>query len=160
MILVSDSDLALIREHAVRTFPRECVGVILGDIEGEVRRIREARPLDNTFDPEWEAEARKELGDLSAAPDFGQERRYLVSPDAMFALMQEERRTRRRVLGFYHSHPNHPARPSVHDRDWASPWYTYLIISVLDGRPDAMTAWQLNDDRTQFVQETLKTQGL
>lgn len=156
MIRVSSADQDRIRSHGAQTFPSECVGVLLGEIEGDVRTVLEVRPLDNTFDPEWEAEERRERGDQAVSPQYGQERRYLVSPDAMFALMQEERRTKRRVLGFYHSHPNHPAQPSVHDRDWASPWYIYLIVSVLEGKPDAMTAWRLDDDRSWFVEETIE----
>jgi proteasome lid subunit RPN8/RPN11 len=74
----------------------------------------------------------------------------------MFALMQEERRTRRRVLGFYHSHPNHPARPSDTDLKASHAWYTYIIVSILDGKPDAMTAWRLNDAQDSFVQEDIE----
>jgi proteasome lid subunit RPN8/RPN11 len=156
MIRVSEADLAAIGAHGAREFPNECVGVLLGDVEGDLKTVRELRPLDNTFDPSWETEERRSRdvgGDES--PAYGRERRYLVGPDAMFALMQEERRTKRKVLGFYHSHPDHPAQPSEFDREWASPWYTYLIVSILKGRPDALTAWQLNDDRASFVEEKI-----
>ncbi len=111
--------------------------MILGDVEGEVKVVRELRPLPNVHED-------------------GHERRYLVSPDTMFALMQEERRTKRKILGFYHSHPNHPAQPSDYDRDWASPWYTYIIVSVMQGEPKDMTAWQLEDDRQTFTPEPME----
>ncbi len=160
MIRMSETDLEAIRRHGVEAFPRECVGVLLGDVSDNVKIVREVRGLDNTFAPSEDFE-RSVLAqeELQAAPPtveaVGQERRYLVSPDTMFALMQEERRTKRKVLGFYHSHPNHPAHPSVYDREWASPWYTYIIVSILDGTPDALTAWQLNDDRTAFTPEEI-----
>lgn len=157
---MSETHLEAIRRHGVEAFPRECVGVLLGDVSGNVKIVREVRGLDNTFAPSEDFErsvlAQEELQNApSTAEAVGQERRYLVSPDTMFALMQEERRTKRKVLGFYHSHPNHPARPSAYDREWASPWYTYIIVSVLDGKPDALNAWQLNDDRAAFTSEEI-----
>ena len=137
MIRLSEAQQEAIRAHGARDFPHECCGVILGDVEAGAKVVRELRPLANVHEE-------------------GHERRYLVSPDEMFALMREERRTGRKTLGFYHSHPNHPAQPSEYDRDWASPWYTYIIVSIMDGRPAAMTAWQLDDDRLAFTAEELK----
>jgi len=137
VIRVSEAQQEAIRQHGARTFPHECVGVILGDVEDGVKIARELRPLENVHEE-------------------GHERRYLVSPQQMLALDQEERRTRRKVLGFYHSHPNHPARPSDYDRDWAWPWYTYIIVSVMDGTPVEMTAWQLEEDRRSFRREEIE----
>ena len=163
MLRLADIHLDAIRAHGAATFPNECCGVLLGDVEGADKTVREVRALANVFEPSAEFETSVlpagEAGDHVAAVGgevaaVGQERRYFVSPQEMFALMQEERRTRRKVLGFYHSHPNHPARPSLYDREWASPWYTYIIVSVMDGRPADLTAWQLDDDRQAFSAET------
>ncbi|HLI49912.1 MAG TPA: M67 family metallopeptidase [Chthonomonas sp.] len=141
-----------ISAHGAKDYPRECVGALLGRLEGEIRIVEEARPLPNTFDPSWEADVRG-----GAAEDVpGQERRYLVAPDAMFRLLREERETGVKVLGFYHSHPDHPARPSVFDRDWASPWYTYCILSVRRGVPQELTAWQLNEAGDAFLEEPIE----
>lgn len=154
MILLSEAHLEAIRSHGASTFPYECCGVLLGDVEGDVRMVREVRAMSNVFEPSAEFEASVQAPATAEAAAVGQERRYFVSPQEMFALMQEERRTKRKVLGFYHSHPNHPARPSLYDREWASPWYTYIIVSVIEGRPDALTAWRLDDDRQAFSAET------
>ena len=156
MIRLSDAHLDAIRAHGAATFPNECCGVLLGDVEGTEKTVREVRPLANVFEPsaEFETSVLPEGADTANVDAVGQERRYFVSPQEMFALMQEERRTQRKVLGFYHSHPNHPARPSAYDREWASPWYTYIIVSVMDGRPADLTAWQLDDDRQAFSPET------
>ena len=137
MIRLTEAHLEAIRAHGVQEFPHECCGVILGDVEAGVKIVRELRPLSNVHEE-------------------GHERRYLISPDEMFALLQEERRTKRKILGFYHSHPNHPAQPSVYDRDWATSWYTYIIVSILDGKPDALTSWQLDDDRQNFLPDTIE----
>ena len=171
MIRLSKQTLDAIRRHGVETFPHECVGVLLGVIEPEsgLKIGQEARPLPNTFAPSAEFERsifdHKEpqhkaleirAHETETTEIVGQERRYLVAPETMFALMQEERRSKRKVLGFYHSHPNHPARPSVYDREWASPWYTYIIVSILEGRDDALTAWQLTEDRAAFDPEEIE----
>ena len=60
------------------------------------------------------------------------------------------------VVGWYHSHPDHPAAPSEYDRDHAWPWYSYIIVSVANGKPEQMTSWRLNDDRAQFTSEDLQ----
>lgn len=138
MIHLSEAQLDSIRAHGVQEFPYECCGVILGDIVNDAKVVRELRPLANVHED-------------------GHERRYLVSPDEMFALLQEERRTKRKILGFYHSHPNHPAQPSEYDRDWASPWYTYIIVSIMEGVPVDLTVWQLTDDRDRFLPEEMET---
>ncbi len=158
MIRASEEHLTAIRNHGSETFPNECCGVLLGDVDGADKTVLEVRRLANVFEPSAEFEATGDPDAVNGASEVGQERRYFVSPDEMFALMQEERRTKRKVLGFYHSHPNHPARPSVYDREWASPWYTYIIVSIMSGHARELTAWQLNADRQAFTAETLLTE--
>lgn len=158
MIRLTAGHLEFIGNHGVDTFPHECVGALLGDLHGEVKVVHEVRPLGNTFAPdaEFERSVLSEGERQNPVAEVGQERRYLVSPEEMFQLMQEERRTGRKILGFYHSHPNHPAQPSEYDRVWASPWYTYVIISIHEARPGAITAWRLNGDHTQFEAEEIE----
>jgi proteasome lid subunit RPN8/RPN11 len=60
------------------------------------------------------------------------------------------------VVGWYHSHPDHPARPSQYDREHAWPWYSYIIVSVQNGAPQDMTSWRLNDDRQEFSPEGIE----
>ncbi len=167
MIQLSEQHLEAIRQHGAQAFPHECVGVLLGTLDNAangspgVKVVHEVRSLDNTFAPNEAFErsvfSSEEAQDIPQTIEtIGQERRYLISPDTMFRLMQEERRTKQKVLGFYHSHPDHPAQPSVYDREWASPWYTYIIVSILGGKPDALTAWQLADDRASFYSEDIE----
>jgi proteasome lid subunit RPN8/RPN11 len=137
VIQLSEALLDGIRQHGAREFPCECCGAILGDVDGQTRIARELRPLENVHEE-------------------GHERRYLVAPARMFELIQEERRTGRKLLGFYHSHPDHPARPSGYDRDHAMPWYTYVIVAVMEGRPGDLTAWRLQDDWDAFVPEAIE----
>lgn len=59
------------------------------------------------------------------------------------------------LIGFFHSHPDHPARPSEFDREHALPWWSYLIILVQQGEPREVTSWQLRDDRSAFDAEEI-----
>jgi proteasome lid subunit RPN8/RPN11 len=60
------------------------------------------------------------------------------------------------VVGWYHSHPDHPAKPSEYDREHAWPWYSYIIVSVRAGVEQEMTSWRLNDDRAGYSEETIE----
>jgi proteasome lid subunit RPN8/RPN11 len=59
------------------------------------------------------------------------------------------------VIGFYHSHPDHPAVPSQFDLDHAWPVYSYLIVSVIQGQSAELTSWELVEDRSRFEAEPL-----
>ena len=92
---------------------------------------------------------------LPNTTEEGPRRRFLVRP-------QDYREAERRagelgvdLLGFYHSHPDHPARPSQYDLDHAWPFFSYIIVSVAGGRPEEMTSWRLLDDRSAFASEDL-----
>ena len=65
------------------------------------------------------------------------------------------------MLGFYHSHPDHPARPSEYDREHALPWFSYVIVSVRDGRAEEsdLTSWTLDDDRSTLRSEPVAERG-
>ena len=123
--------LAAIRKHAARIYPDECCGALLGQGPGQVR---EAYPLDNTF------------------PD-AQRRRFLVGPDEYRRAEQRAAEAGLELLGFYHSHPDHPAEPSQFDLDHAWPNLSYLIISVQQGQPKVSRSWRLKADRSAFEEE-------
>lgn len=152
MIRLSEELAATIRNHGSNSFPLECVGALIGSLDPEFREVQEARLLPNSFDPSWESTI--QVGNDGAGP--GQERRYMIAPYTMFELLREERRTGRKILGFYHSHPNHPAKPSIFDRDWSTAWYTYIIVSVQNGTPKEITAWQLDEENNELREEEIE----
>jgi proteasome lid subunit RPN8/RPN11 len=121
---------AAIRAHGREAFPHECCGAMLGK-DGIVH---EAYPLPNTTEE-------------------GPRRRFLVRPDDYRAAEQRAGATALELLGFYHSHPDHPARPSQYDLDHAWPSFSYVIVSVMSGQDQALTSWQLKDDRSAFDEE-------
>jgi proteasome lid subunit RPN8/RPN11 len=121
-----------IARHGEATFPDECCGALLGREEDGVRVVERLRQIDNVWD---EAERR---------------RRFLIDARTVMGIERDADREGLLVLGYYHSHPDAPARPSEFDREWALPWNTYLIASIRAGRYDTMTGWQLKDDRSGY----------
>lgn len=123
-----------IRSHAERTYPYECCGFLIGTIEGETRTIEKLELA---------------INHRSDSP----ENRYLISPEQFQEVERDAARDGRSIIGFFHSHPDAPSRPSDYDRDHAWPWFSYVIISVVGRRADQLTSWQLVDDRSAFIQE-------
>ena len=122
--------LAAIRDHGRDAYPNECCGALLGR-DGVVA---ETFALPNTTEE-------------------GPRRRFLVRPSDYRAAEARAASSGHELLGFYHSHPDHPARPSQYDLDHAWPSFSYVIISVREGEPGALTSWRLREDRTQFDPE-------
>ncbi len=122
--------VASIRDHGRDTYPNECCGALLGR-DGVVV---ETFALPNTTEE-------------------GPRRRFLVRPSDYRAAEARATAGGHELLGFYHSHPDHPARPSQYDLDHAWPSFSYIIISVGDGEPGALTSWRLREDRSQFDPE-------
>jgi proteasome lid subunit RPN8/RPN11 len=85
----------------------------------------------------------------------GPRRRFLVQPQDYRDAEKQARALGADLLGFYHSHPDHPARPSQYDLDHAWPFFSYVIVAVRAGQPEAMTSWRLRDDRSAFDEEEL-----
>ena len=131
-----------IRAHGAETYPHECCGALLGrDSElkeqGAPREVRSLFPLVNRRDD-------------------SPRNRFSVSAEDVRGAEKAAREQGLEVVGWYHSHPDHPARPSQYDREHAWPWYSYIIVSVEDGSPQDLTSWRLNDDREEFSPEGLE----
>lgn len=122
--------------HGEKTFPEECCGVLLGKVEGGISVIDEARVLRNT-----------NAGSRNT--------RYNIDPLDLIKLEDELEDTDRIMLGIYHSHPNHPAKPSKFDLDHAWPNLSYMVLSVQDGNSDLLTSWRLNSDIKGFDEEEI-----
>jgi cysteine synthase B len=129
--------LAEINHHASQSYPDECCGALLGSSQSEVI---EAFSLTNTTSLE-------------------RRRRFLVGPDEYRAAERRAADRRLDLIGFYHSHPDHPAIPSAFDLEHAWPNLSYLIVSVLTGQPAEARSWRLRDDRSGFDEETIHHGG-
>ncbi|SHG23555.1 Proteasome lid subunit RPN8/RPN11, contains Jab1/MPN metalloenzyme (JAMM) motif [Fodinibius roseus] len=130
---ISNHALQKMRSHAEADYPNECCGFFYG-LEGEVRQVQIARQVDN-------------------AKDGDQRRRFQIDPRDYRKAEQYAIDHDLDLLGVYHSHPDHPAEPSEHDRKVAMPWFSYIIISVRDGAAADVRSWRLNDHR-EFEEES------
>jgi proteasome lid subunit RPN8/RPN11 len=135
-----------IRVHGAETYPHECCGALLG---------REASAAPGVL-PGGVLQADRdivELFPLVNRRDDSPRHHFSVTSDDVRDAEKAARSQQLEVIGWYHSHPDHPAKPSDYDRDHAWPWYSYVIVSVANGKPQEMTSWRLCDDRSQFVSE-------
>jgi proteasome lid subunit RPN8/RPN11 len=82
--------------------------------------------------------------------------RFSVTPQDVIEADRTAQARGMDLVGWYHSHPDHPAKPSEYDREHAWPWYSYIIVSVQKGDPQEMTSWRLHDDRGGYSQETIE----
>jgi proteasome lid subunit RPN8/RPN11 len=117
------------------TFPDECCGFMFGKDDGNDRTIVKVTAVNNSKD-----------GD--------KRRRYEVSPFDYMKAEQYADDTNLQLLGVYHSHPNHPSIPSETDRINAQPFFSYIIISVMEGRFNTIQSWRLND-QSEFEEEII-----
>jgi len=142
-----------IRAHASREYPNECCGILVGAANEGSKEVREVIPLKNLrLDPE---NAQKLLP--VSDPRIESERnRFLIDPKDQLRVEKEARARGLEVLGYFHSHPDHPARPSNYDRDHAWPWYSYVILSVERGKAKDLTCWVLSHDRSRFDPEQME----
>jgi proteasome lid subunit RPN8/RPN11 len=92
---------------------------------------------------------------LPNTTEEGPRRRFRVRPQDYREAERQATQSSAELIGFYHSHPDHPAQPSQYDQDHAWPYFSYIIVSVRAGAPEDMTSWRLRDDRSAFDQEDL-----
>jgi len=84
------------------------------------------------------------------------QRRYLIGPAEYRTAERYADERGKQLLGFYHSHPDHPAQPSTTDLEQAWPNLSYVIVSIQQGQPAELRSWRLRDDRSQFEEETVR----
>ena len=138
MISISEQSLENIREHGIRDYPYECCGLLLGRLETESKVVEETYPISN------------------AREESAKRNRFLIQPEE---LMRGERYARSKeleVVGFYHSHPDSPARPSQYDLEHAWPTYSYIIVSTSEGDSGDLFPWEQEPDRSKFNPEEIR----
>jgi proteasome lid subunit RPN8/RPN11 len=138
-LVVPPAVMDAIGRHLEAAFPAEGCGVLLGEAEGDVRRVRRQVAADNR---------------VSDRND-----RYEVDPAVLRELLEAEDRGGPRVVGFYHSHPDAAPEPSSTDRGLAWPWYAYLIVPVRDGRAGRGRVWSFDGEESTPVEGRLREAG-
>jgi proteasome lid subunit RPN8/RPN11 len=142
-----------IRDEGEKAHPNECCGFILGKIvESEsASAVRPGRFAEDVIPIVNSREAEEQY------------HRFVIEPEDFMRAEKEARRRNCELLGFYHSHPDHPALPSDYDREHALPFYSYIIVAVDAGqagtaaKPKAgvMSSWRLAEDRSIFNEEEI-----
>ena len=135
---ISNDLLRAIQAHGEGAYPNEGCGLLLGRAEGGDKHVADLLAIRNGREPE-------------AAHN-----RYLITPQDMLRGEDEAAERGLDVIGIFHSHPDHPARPSEFDREHALPWYSYIITSVEQGRAGESRSWLLADDRSAFAEESIE----
>lgn len=126
------SILKRIEQHAIASYPHEGAGVLLGTVRSGLVVIENLLPMENTFEESL------------------RNRRYQIDAQSMMQAELAAEEQELEVVGIFHSHPDHPARPSEYDREHSLPWYAYIITSVNNGIAGESRAWRLRDDREAF----------
>jgi len=139
MIKLEESHRVEIEDHAERDYPYECCGLLLGSFVDGLKSISEIYPISNAR----EEEAKRN--------------RFLIRPEELLRGEQYAAERGLDVIGFYHSHPNHPAVPSQYDLDHAWPVYSYIVVSVRAVAAGDLRSWEMESDRSRFTEEEILT---
>lgn len=138
MILEIKTEVLMeIHRHGERFYPDEGVGLLLGDSNGERRWVKAALMLNNARD------------------EHSRRNRYLLTPADYLQGEKAAEQQGLAVVGVFHSHPDYPNQPSEFDRQWALPWFSYIITSVHNGQAVESRSWRLDEDRIRFYEEKI-----
>lgn len=140
-LILSAADRETIERHLEAGYPDEACGVMIG------------RELPAATTTRTEV-VRLVLADN--AREDSRHNRYVIPPEAVLAAEKAARAEGLGVIGYFHSHPDHPARPSEFDREHAWPGLSYLIVSIRGGKAEDVRSWRLSDDRESFHEETVE----
>lgn len=131
---------AVIARHGVASYPYEGCGLLLGEMTGTAKVVRAVRPLPNV----WPAVEERRV-------------RFRIDERAWLAAELEAAAQGLDIIGIFHSHPDHPPVASPRDLAWAA-WrgYSYLITEIRAGQAQDSLSWELNPERTAFVEEMIQ----
>ncbi|AFY33705.1 Mov34/MPN/PAD-1 family protein [Calothrix sp. PCC 7507] len=138
---LSQEHLQTIRTHAETTYPEECCGLILGHLASQGKTAVEVIATENAWSAEDSLSSKK--------------RRYAIAPQVMLQTQKAARDRSLNIVGIYHSHPDYSAAPSEFDCKYAWPEYSYIIVSVQNGKSDILQSWIL-DEQHQFQPEPIE----
>jgi proteasome lid subunit RPN8/RPN11 len=140
-LVISPRHLQTIGRHATASYPDECCGVLIG------RALEDATVVERVLS-------------VGNERQDSRHNRFLISPETILAAQKEARGLGLDIVGYYHSHPDHPARPSDFDREHAWPWVSYLIVSLQGRKVVDTRSWRLREDRESFDEEAIDQAAL
>ena len=137
MITISKENLNVIKVHVKKAYPHECCGLLIGKDKGGNKEVVETCLLTNL--------------NKERAND-----RYEVDPKEYMKYDQDAGKKKLSIIGIYHSHPDHPSRPSEFDASRAWEWYSYMIIAIANGTEFEIKSWVFNESEKIFNEEEIK----
>jgi proteasome lid subunit RPN8/RPN11 len=138
MIILRNDQIKNISRHGESDYPHECCGMIFGVFDEQHRKVAgELHPISN------------------AREETAKRNRFLITADEFIRGESAARKKKLDIIGFYHSHPDHPALPSAFDLEHAWPLYSYVIVAIQQGVAGDLTSWELESDRSKFISETI-----
>ena len=137
MIEISTQFLDRIKIHGEEIYSEECCGALFGNYSDGNRTILDIHEFENE-------------------KEESRQNRFLITPEKYTLAEKLAEKKNLQLIGFYHSHPDHPAQPSQFDIEHALPWFIYIIVSVNNGKANNLTSWILKEDRSEFDLQNIK----
>ena len=142
MIELSQQNQSEIRAHGEGDYPHECCGLLIGRFAQDGAKLcLEMYPISN------------------AREEAAKRNRFLIRPDELIRGEQHAASKSLEVVGFYHSHPDHPAIPSSYDLEHAWPVYSYVVVAVKSGHAEDLRSWEMQADRSRFDEEIIENRA-
>jgi proteasome lid subunit RPN8/RPN11 len=153
MLILSAKARQAIAAHAEQTYPNECVGLLIGTLDGDQKQVLSAYPVPNR----WEGQVTLAETDNPAS----QRDRFYLDPRDYLRADRAARAEGLDIVGCYHSHPDWPAEPSERDLAGAEgvgggTGFSFIIQSVRSGQASDLRSWLLADDGSRFEAEPLQ----
>jgi len=138
MLQLTSEQQSAIAAHGERDYPYECCGLLLGHFAGDGAKVcAELFPISN------------------AREEDAKRNRFLIRPEELLRGEQLAAAKGLDIVGFYHSHPDHPAVPSAYDLEHAWPVYSYIVVAIKSGHAEELRSWEMQTDRTRFDEEEI-----
>ena len=137
MLKIDTRHLNEISVHGERDYPHECCGLLLGHFEDKEKVVTEIFPISN------------------AREEAAKRNRFLITPAELLRGEEYAAAHEVDVIGFYHSHPDHPAVPSQYDLEHAWPVYSYIVVAIHGGKRESLRSWEMEGDRSRFTEEEI-----
>jgi len=133
MLAVSNKLIERINSHLEAAYPEEGAGFLIGG-DGEVKEI---------------------LALPNSREDEARHNRFLITPEEYLKAELKADSLGLSLIGVFHSHPDCPNIPSEYDREWAQPFFSYIITRVDDGKVVSHRSWRLVEDRSKYDEEEI-----
>jgi proteasome lid subunit RPN8/RPN11 len=139
IVVLNTEQRRAIARHGEASYPRESHGLLLGHQNGRTKQVVDLVFFDQALETETGGH------------------RYLIPSDEMQEGEKIAQAKDLEIIGSFYSHVDQPARPSIYDREFAEPNFTYVIVGIREGRAHELAAWKLSEDRTAFFQEDIRS---